>query len=82
MISGIIIINIVTAAVIMALCVCCVCCVHSICLVKRRLATRCNYCKEDLNGTILSSHLKGCDAFAKENVKRAEVYKMAQVAFA
>ena len=82
MISGIIIINIVTAAVIMALCFFCMCCLYSACLLKRRLATRCNYCKEELNGVALSHHLKGCDAFAKENVKRAEVYKTMQAAWA
>jgi hypothetical protein len=82
MISGIIIINIVTASVVVALCFFCACCVYSACLLKRRLATRCNYCKEDLNGVALSTHLKGCNTFAKENVKRAEVYKTMQAAWA
>ena len=82
MISGIIIINIITASVVVALCFCCMFCVYSVCLLKRSLATQCNYCKEDLNGVALSSHLKGCDTFAKENVKRVEVYKTMQAAWA
>ena len=81
MISGIIVINIVTAAVIMALCICGVCCLHSLWVLKRRLATRCNYCKEDLKGVSLSAHLRECDAFAKQNVKRLEVYKTMQAAW-
>jgi len=81
MISGIIVINIVTAAVVMALCICGVCCLHSLCVLKRRLATRCNYCKEDLKGVALSAHLRECETFAKENVKRAEVYKTMQAAW-
>ena len=82
MISGIIIINIITASVVVALCFCCMFCVYSVCMLKRSLATQCNYCKEDLNGVALSSHLKGCDTFAKENVKRVEVYKTMQAAWA
>ena len=82
MISGIIVINIVTAAVVMALCICGVCCLYSLCVLKRRLATRCNYCKEDLRGVTLSAHLRECETFAKENVKRSEVYKTMQAAWA
>lgn len=82
MISGIIVINIVTAAVVMTLCICGVCCLHGLCILKRRLATRCNYCKEDLKGVVLSTHLRECETFAKENVKRAEVYKTMQAAWA
>jgi hypothetical protein len=81
MISGIIVINIVTAAVIMGLCICGVCCLHGLFALKRRLATRCNYCKEDLKGVSLSAHLRECETFAKENVKRAEVYKTMQAAW-
>jgi hypothetical protein len=82
MISGIIVINIVTAAVVMALCICGACCLYSLCVLKRRLATRCNYCKEDLRGVTLSAHLRECETFAKKNVKRLEVYKTMQAAWA
>jgi len=81
-ISGIIVINIVTAAVVTGLCFCGVCCFYSACLIKWRMATRCNYCKEELNGSPLSEHLKSCDTFAKENVKRAEVYKSMRAVWA
>ena len=73
-IPGIIVINVVTGAVVVGFVSVCACCAYGVFVYRRKNVKECVYCKKELKSEKLDDHLKGCEEYKMDHVKRSEVY--------